>query len=66
MQDDGKPHRGPWRVMQVDSGLAGIVIALCFVALGIVSMPILAPIILLGAVPLGIAVTFLLHFTAKK
>ncbi len=66
MQDDGKPHRGPWRVMQVDSGFAGIVIALGFVVLGFVSMPILTAIVLLGAVPLGIAVALLLRFTAKK
>jgi hypothetical protein len=66
MQDDGKPHRGPWRVMQVDSDFAGIFIALAFVVLGIVSMPILAPIILLGVLPMGIAVALLLRFTAKK
>ena len=52
--------------MQVDSGLVGIVIALGFVVLGIVSMPILAPVLLLGAVPLGIGVALLLRFTAKK
>jgi hypothetical protein len=66
MQDDGKPHRGPWRVMQVDSGFVGIIIAIGFVALGLASMPILAPIILLGVLPLGIAVALLLRLTAKK
>jgi len=66
MQDDGKPHRGPWRVMQVDSDFAGIFIALAFVVLGIVSMPSITLLILVGAVPLGIAVALVLRFTAKK
>jgi hypothetical protein len=51
MRDDQKPHPGLWRVMQVDSGIAGIAIAAGFVVLGLVSMPTLAPIFLFGAVP---------------
>lgn len=66
MRDDQKPHTGPWRIMQVDSGVAGIVIAVGFVVLGIVSMPALTLIFLLGAVPLGVAVALLLHFTDKS
>ncbi len=66
MQDDRKPHPGPWRVPQVDSGLAGIVIAVAFVVLGIVSMPGLALVLLPPAVLLGIGVALVLRFTARK
>lgn len=66
MRDDQKPHPGPWRVMQVDSGLAGIVIAACFVVLGLVSMPTLAPVFLVGAVPVGVAVALLLRFANPR
>jgi hypothetical protein len=66
MRDDQKPHTGPWRIMQVDSGVAGIVIAAGFLVLGIVSMPALTLIFLLGAVPLGVAVALLLRFTNKS
>ena len=66
MQDDEKPHPGPWRVMRVDSGVAGVVIAAAFIVLGLVSMPTLAPIFLLGAVGLGLAVALLLHFTKAR
>jgi hypothetical protein len=65
MLDDKKPHPGPWRVMQVDSGFAGIAIAAGFVILGLVSMPALALIFFLGAVPLGIAVALILHFSRR-
>jgi hypothetical protein len=66
MRDDQKPHPGPWRVMQVDSGLAAIVIAACFVVLALVRMPTLAPIFLVGAVPVGVAVALLLRFTNPR
>ena len=66
MRDDEKPHPGPWRVMQVDSGVVGIAIAVGFVVLGLVSMPALTLILLLGAVPLGVAVALLLRFTDKS
>ena len=51
--------------MQVDSGIAGVVIAAGFLVLGLVSMPTLAPIFLFGAVPLGVAVALLLRFTKR-
>lgn len=66
MRDDQKPHPGPWRVMHVDSGLAGIVIVACFVVLGFVSMPTLAPVFFIGAVPVGVAVAFLLRFAKPR
>ena len=65
MQDERKPHPGPWRVMQVDSEFAGIVVAIGFVVLGLVGMPTIAPIFLLGAVPVGLAVALFLRFTRK-
>lgn len=52
--------------MQVDSGIAGIVIAAGFLILALVSMPTLAPIFLMGAVPLGVAVALLLRFTKTR
>jgi len=52
--------------MQVDSGVVGIAIAVGFVVLGLVSMPALTLIFLLGAVPLGVAVALVLRFTDKS
>jgi hydrogenase/urease accessory protein HupE len=66
MRDDQKPHPGPWRVPQVDSGIAGVVIAAGFLVLALVSMPTLAPVFLFGAVPLGMAVALLLRFTNPR
>jgi len=51
--------------MQVNSGLAGIIIAIGFVVLGLVSMPTLAPVFLVGAVLVGLAVAIILRVTAK-
>ena len=66
MQDDGKRHPGPWRIMQVDAGVAGIVVASGVVVLALVGMPTLALVFLLGAVPLGIAVALLLRCTERQ
>lgn len=63
MRDDKKPHPGPWRVPQVDSEFAGLILAAGIVVLGLVSMPTLAPIFLLAAVFVGVLVALLLHFT---
>jgi len=65
MQDDGKQHPGPWRIMRVDAGFAGIVVAAGFVVLGLVGMPTLAPVFVLGALPVGIAVALLLRSIRK-
>ncbi len=65
MRDDEKPHPGPWRVMQVNPGLVGVVIAAGFLILGLVSMPSLAPIFLLGALPAGLVVAFFLYLTKR-
>lgn len=55
MRDDGKPHPGQWRIMQVDSGAAGIIVAAGFVLLGLV----VAPVLIVRALLIGVAVAFL-------
>ena len=62
MRDDEKPHPGQWRIMQVDSGTIGLVLAAGFTVLGLV----VAPLFVLGAVPLGVAVALVLRYTAKN
>jgi hypothetical protein len=62
MRDDQRPHPGLWRVMQVDSGTAGIFVAAGFAALGLV----VAPLFLLGAVASGVAVALFLRYTEKS
>ena len=57
-------HPGPFRVMQVDAETAGILIALGFVVMAIVSIPI-AKWFVLGALLMGGMVALLLHFTRK-
>ena len=57
-------HPGIWRVMQVDSELAGILIAAGFVFMGLVSLPI-AKWFFLGAVLFGVVVALVLHWTKK-
>lgn len=61
MRDDNKPHPGQWRIMQVDSGTAGLIVAAGFALLGLV----VAPLFMLAAVPFGVAIALLLHFTSK-
>ena len=40
MEDhDAKRHPGPWQVMRVDSEFAGLLVAVGFLVLGLVSMP---------------------------
>jgi len=66
MEDnDAKRHPGPWRVMRVDSEFAGILVAVGFLVMGLVSMP-LATGFVLGAITLGVVVALLLRFTPKK
>jgi hypothetical protein len=62
---DPDRHPGIWRVMQVDSELAGILIAAGFVLMGLVGMPI-AKWFFLGAVLFGALVALVLHWTKKK
>jgi hypothetical protein len=54
----------PMRVRRVDAEFAGIIIAVGFVVLGLVGLPI-AKWFLLGALVLGSLVALLLRFTRK-
>jgi hypothetical protein len=62
---DAKRHPGPWRVMQLDSEFAGLLVAVGFLAMGLVSMP-LATGFVLGAITLGVVVALLLRFVPQK
>ena len=62
---DASRHPGPFRIMQVDSEIAGLLVAVGFLVMGFVSMPI-ATWFVLGAITLGVAVALLLRFTPKK
>jgi len=62
---DANRHPGPWRVMKVESEFAGLLVAVGFLVMGFVSMP-LATGFVLGAITLGVVVALLLRFTPKK
>ncbi len=62
---DANRHPGPWRVMQVDAGFAGIIVAVGFQVMGLVSTPIVRW-FLLGALLLGCGVALLLRLTGKE
>lgn len=57
-------HPGPFRTIQVDSEVAGILVALGFVVMAIVGIP-LARRFVLGTTLMGIAVALVLRFTRK-
>jgi len=59
-----KPHPGPWRVMKVDSELAGLLVAVGFLMLGLVSMP-LSAVFVLAAIAFGAVVALLLRFIPR-
>jgi hypothetical protein len=61
---DSAHHPGPWRVMRADSGFAGILVAIGFLLMGLVSMPI-ATWFLSGALAFGLVVALLLRFSRK-
>jgi hypothetical protein len=66
MEDhDAKRHPGPWRVMRVDSEFAGILLAVGFLVMGLVSMPVGTGFVL-GSITLGVVVALLLRFTPRK
>jgi len=46
---DASRHPGPWRAMQVDAGVAGLIVAVGFLVMGLVSLPVMKW-FLLGAV----------------
>jgi hypothetical protein len=61
---DARRHPGPFRVMNVDSESAGILIAVAFLVLGLVGLPI-AKWFFLGALVLGSSIALLLHFIRR-
>jgi hypothetical protein len=66
VKDHGTPrHPGPWRVMPTDAEIAGFIVAIGFVVMGVVGIPIIK-FFLFGAVLLGGAVALLLRFSRKK
>jgi hypothetical protein len=62
---DANRHPGPWRIMRADSEFAGILVAVGFLVLGFVSMPI-GTWFVLGCLVLGAAFALILRFTPKK
>ena len=62
---DPARHPGVWRVMQVDSEWAGVLIAAGFVLMGLVSLPI-AKWFFLGAVLVGVIVALVLRFMKSE
>ena len=62
MRDDNKPHPGQWRIMQVDSGTAGLIVAAAFALLWLV----VAPLFTLPALVIGVAIAFVLRYTDKS
>jgi hypothetical protein len=66
MKDHGaNPHPGPWRVMRGDTEFTGLLVAVGFLVMGLVSMPI-ATWFVLGTVVFGGVVALLLRFFQKK
>lgn len=62
---DASRHPGPFRIMQVDSEIAGLLVAVGFLVMGFVSMPIATGFVV-GAIALGVVVALVLRFTPKK
>ena len=62
---DANRHPGPWRVMSVDSESAGILVAIGFLAMGLVSISI-ARWFVLACLALGIAFALLFRFAPKS
>ncbi len=62
---DANRHPGPWRVMSVDSETAGILVAVGFLAMGLVSIPV-ARWFVLACLALGGVFAVLFRFTPKS
>lgn len=58
---DTQRHPGPWRIMPINTEVAGLIVAVGFFLMGLVTLPILV----LAAVPLGIAVALLLRYQRR-
>jgi hypothetical protein len=62
---DEDRHPGPWRVMRVNSEFAGIIVAIAFVVLGVVGLPI-GRWFLLGAILLGVVFALLIKLLRRR
>ncbi len=62
---DTSRHPGPMRFMRVDTEFAGILVAIGFVIMGLVALPI-AKWFLLAALVLGVAVALLFRLVGKR
>jgi hypothetical protein len=62
---DAGRHPGPWRVMQVGAGVAGLIVAVGFLVMGVVSLPIVKW-FEFGTLLLGGGVALLLRLTRKE
>jgi len=66
MKDQGgQRHPGPFRTMQVDAESAGILVAVAFLVLGLVGLPI-AKWFFLGTLAVGGVVAWLLRRSRKE
>lgn len=59
-----EPHPGPFRIPRVDAEIAGILIAIAFVVMGLVALPI-AKWFLLGALLLGGGFAFIRYLANR-
>jgi hypothetical protein len=59
------PHPGPYRIMRINSESAGIIIAIGFVVMGVVGVPI-AKWFLIAGIVLGVGVALLLRYLRKR
>lgn len=64
-QHQVEPHPGPFRIPRVDAEIAGILVAVGFVVMGVVAIPI-AKWFLLGAVVLGGLFAFVRHLALRE
>ncbi len=64
-QNQTTPHPGPFRIPRVDAEIAGILVAVGFVVMGIVAIPIVKW-FLLGAVVLGGGFALLRYFAGRQ
>jgi len=62
--NDAKRHPGPWRVMRVDSGFAGLIVSAGFLWIFLVGMPF-AEWFLLGATLIAAVVLIVLRVSSK-
>lgn len=59
------PHPGPYRIMRINSESAGIIVAIGFVVMGVVGVPI-AKWFLICGVLLGVGVAVVLRYLRKR